>query len=197
MFQDSSEPLTIKLLFLGDLHVGKSSFIHRYIEDKFTNDRMTTTDLDLKTADIIIEDKNIRVQLWDTAGQERYKSISKNLISRVQGILILFDITNENSFTNLNAWLKTIKDQDGKMPIIMVGNKCDLEEKRVVKKEDAKTFAKNEKMKYIETSCKTGENVKNTIDIFCKHIMKNTNLKNEISFSLDSTEPIIKNKKCC
>ena len=90
MFLDSSETLTIKLLILGDLSVGKSSFIYRFIDDKF-DENMTTTDLDLKTADLIIEDKNIRVQLWDTAGQEKYRSISKNLISRVQGILILYD----------------------------------------------------------------------------------------------------------
>ena len=196
MFLDSSETLTIKLLILGDLSVGKSSFIYRFIDDKF-DETITTTDLDLKTADLVIEDKNIRVQLWDTAGQEKYRSISKNLISRVQGILILYDITNESTFSNLNSWIKTIKDQGRKMPILIVGNKSDLEDKRFIKKEDAKNFCKNEKMKYMETSCKTGENVKNTIDTFCKQIMKTTNLKIEASFSLDSSALVIKNKKCC
>ena len=196
MFQESSDALTIKLLILGDISVGKSSFIYRFIEDKF-EENMRTTDLDLKTADIIVEDKSIRVQLWDTAGQEKYKSISKNLISRVQGVLILFDITNETSYTNLNSWIKTIKDQGGKMPILIVGNKSDLEDKRIVKAEDAKNFARSEKMKYMETSCKTGENVKEAVESFCKHIMKTTNLKNETSFSLDSSALVIKNNKCC
>ncbi len=83
------------------------------------------------------------------------------------------------------------------MPILIVGNKSDLEDKRFIKKEDAKNFCKNEKMKYMETSCKTGENVKNTIETFCKQIMKTTNLKIESSFSLDSSALVIKNKKCC
>ena len=110
MFQDSSEALTIKLLFLGDLHVGKSSFIYRYIEDKFTNGRMTTTDLDLKTADIIIEDKNIRVQLWDTAGQERYNALNAIYYQNAVGALIVYDVTIPETFNKVKDWVSTLKE---------------------------------------------------------------------------------------
>ena len=158
--QDSEPEYSIKLLVLGDLSVGKSSFIYRFIEDKFNADSMTTTGLDLKTKDILIDNKQIRIQLWDTAGQEKFNSITKNLILRVQGIIILFDITNKESFNNLNVWIKTIKEQCGKnFPILIAGNKTDLEENRIVNTEEANIFTNNEKIDYIEISCKTGENI--------------------------------------
>ena len=197
--QDSEPEFTIQLLVLGDLSVGKSSFIYRFIEDKFNADSLTTTGLDLKTKDILIDNKQIRIQLWDTAGQEKFNSITKNLILRVQGIIILFDITNKESFNNLNVWIKTIKEQCGKnMPILIAGNKIDLEENRLVKAEEANLFKESGKIDYIEISCKTGENIKETIDIICKKIIASFTVKKDMSFSLDSSTLIVnKKKKCC
>ena len=200
MINPDSEPeISIKLLVLGDLSVGKSSFIYRFIEDKFNTDSIPTTGLDLKTADLLINNKKVRVQLWDTVGQEKYKSITQNLILRVQGIIILFDITNKDSFNNLNEWIKTVREQAGNnLAILLVGNKCDLEENRLVLKEEANIFAKNEKIKYIETSCKTGENIIKAIDYICEKIINSFTLKNDLSFSLDSSSLIVgKRKNCC
>ena len=200
MINPDSEPeISIKLLVLGDLSVGKSSFIYRFIEDKFNTDSIPTTGLDLKTADLLINNKKVRVQLWDTVGQEKYKSITQNLILRVQGIIILFDITNKDSFNNLNEWIKTVREQVGNnLAILLVGNKCDLEENRLVLKEEANIFAKNEKIKYIETSCKTGENIIKAIDYICEKIINSFTLKNDLSFSLDSSSLIVgKRKNCC
>ena len=197
--QDSEPEFTIQLLVLGDLSVGKTSFIYRFIEDKFNADSLTTTGLDLKTKDILIDNKQIRIQLWDTAGQEKFNSITKNLILRVQGIIILFDITNKESFNNLNVWIKTIKEQCGKnMPILIAGNKIDLEENRLVKAEEANLFKESGKIDYIEISCKTGENIKETLDIICKKIIASFTVKKDMSFSLDSSTLIVnKKKKCC
>ena len=200
MINPDSEPeISIKLLVLGDLSVGKSSFIYRFIEDKFNTDSIPTTGLDLKTADLLINNKKVRVQLWDTVGQEKYKSITQNLILRVQGIIILFDITNKDSFNNLNEWIKTVREQVGNnLAILLVGNKCDLEENRLVLKEEANIFAKNEKIKYIETSCKTGENIIKAIDYICEKIINSFTLKNDLSFSLFSYSLIVaKRKNCC
>ena len=96
----------IKLLVLGDLSVGKSSFIYRFIYDKFSPGEMQTSELELKTGDIIVNKKNVRVQLWDTVGQEKYKSITKNLILRVQGIILMFDLSNKETYKNYGGyWL--------------------------------------------------------------------------------------------
>ena len=80
----------INILLLGDISVGKTSFIYNFIYDKFTMNEISSAELDLKTSDIIIEHKNIRVQLWDTVGQEKYKSVATNLILRAQGIIIVY-----------------------------------------------------------------------------------------------------------
>ena len=189
----------IKLLLLGDLSVGKSSFIYRFIYDKFNPGEMQTSELELKTADIIVDKKNVRVQLWDTVGQEKYKSITKNLMSRVQGIILIFDLSNKETFKNIKSWINLIKEQCGhKMPILIVGNKIDLEEERFIKKEDAKAHFKKEKYKYVETSCLNGHNIKKAIIRICKIIIDSQNVRKDISFSLSNSN-ISDNKKkhCC
>ena len=196
MNQNTVADYSIKLLVLGDLSVGKTSFIYRFTEDKFDTEQIPTTGLDLKTADIILENKKIRVQIWDTAGQEKFNSITKNLILRVQGIILLFDLTNKESFDNLNSWIKIIREHCGnKMHILIVGNKNDLEDQ--INEEDIIKFCKSLKFKFKKTSCKNGENIKEAVDLICKNIITSSKGKNEISFSLESSSLMTKNKKKC
>jgi small GTP-binding protein len=151
----------------------------------------------LKTVIIEINNNKIRVQLWDTAGQEKYKAITKNLFLKVQGTLVVFDITNDNSFNNAKKWVNSIKDECGKtMQMILIGNKSDLEEKRVVSQEEASQYAEEEKIEYIETSSKTGENIQRAINSICQKILDNTEIERDFSFTLEQT--ILKKKsKCC
>ena len=188
----------IKLLVLGDLTVGKSSFIYRFIYDKFNPNEKRTSELELKTADIIVDKKNVRVQLWDTVGQEKYKSITKNLILRVQGIILMFDITNKESYQNIKTWNNLIKEECGhKLPIIIVGNKTDLEEDRFIIKEDAKAHFKKQKLKYVETSCKEGKNIKKAIIRICKIIIDSQKERKDFSFSLSGSYCSDNKKKHC
>ena len=198
MEADAEIDYTIKLLIVGDSSVGKSNFIYRFIENKFCQSYMTTTGIDLKTGNIDIENKKIRVQLWDTAGQEKYRAITKNLFLKVQGVLIIYDITNENSFQNLKSWVSTIKEECGHMEMLLIGNKSDLEEQRKVKKDEAIAFAQEEKIEYMETSSKTGENIHKAIGFICEKILNDTNFGRDYSFTLDQTA-IVKNdkKNCC
>ena len=190
---------TIKLLIVGDSSVGKTNFISMFIENKFIPNYMTTSGIDLKASSIEVRNKKIKVQLWDTAGQEKYRAITKNLFLKVQGVLIVYDITNENSFSSLKSWVKTIKDECGKqMQMVIVGNKSDLEENRVIDKTIASEFAKEEKIDYIETSCKTGENIQKSISLLCEKVLENTEFTNDFSFFLDATSFSKKSKhKCC
>ena len=198
MEEDTEIDYTIKLLIVGDSSVGKSNFIYRFIENKFCQSYMTTTGIDLKTGNIDIKNKKIRVQLWDTAGQEKYRAITKNLFLKVQGVLIIYDITNENSFQNLKLWMNTIKEECDHMEILLIGNKSDLEEQRKVKKDEAIAFAQEEKIEYMETSSKTGENIHKAIGFICEKILNDTNFGRDYSFTLDQTA-IVKNdkKNCC
>ncbi len=157
MNSDKEYEYLIKILIVGDSTVGKTNFIKKYVENKFNESYFASTGIDLITTSIKIEGKSFKIQIWDTAGQEKYRAMTKNLFLKTQGIVIIFDISNETSFINLKSWMNDIKEEcSADIPMILVGNKLDLEDKRVIDKERAMEFAKNEKLEYIETSSKTG-----------------------------------------
>ena len=199
MEKDSEFEYTIKLLIVGDSNVGKTNFIYRFIDNKFSQTYMASTGIDLKCSTIELKGKKIRVQLWDTAGQEKYRSITKNLFLKVQGILAVYDITNDASFENLKSWIRIIKDECGShMPIILVGNKNDLENQRLIDKDTAIALAQEEKLEYIETSSKTGENITKAISLLCEKVLEDSEFDNDCSFTLDSSSVKVKKKhKCC
>ena len=199
MVEESEFEYTIKLLILGDSNVGKTNFIYRFIENKFSQNYMATTGIDLKTSNIELNGKKIRVQLWDTAGQEKYRAITKNLFLKVQGFLALYDITNEDSFVNLKSWVKLIKEECGNhMPILIVGNKSDLYKVRAVEKDAAIAYAKEEKVEYIESSSKSGDNINEAISLIAEKVLESSEFGNDCSFTLDATSLTGKNKhKCC
>ena len=128
---DENCDYTLKLLIAGDSSVGKTNFIMRFVNNEFNISYMTTSGIDLKTKDIEVKNKKIRVQIWDTAGQVKYRAITRNLFLKVMGAILIYDITNEKSYNNLKEWMKLIREECGKhMQIIMVGNKCDLDSER-------------------------------------------------------------------
>ena len=190
---------TIKLLIVGDSSVGKTNFIYRFIENRFNENYMTTTGIDLKTMNIEIKNKKIRVQLWDPAGQEKYRAITTNLFLKVQGTLVVYDITNQDSFVNLKSWVKSIRDECGRqMQILLIGNKSDLDEKREISKDEALAYAKEEKVDYLETSSKTGDNIQKAIQILCEKVLDNTDFDADHSFTLEqSSFSKEKKRKCC
>ena len=197
MEEESDIDYTLKLLIVGDSTVGKTNFIYRFIENKFNQNYIATSGIELKTVKIEINKSKIRVQLWDTAGQEKYKAVTKNLFLKVQGTLIMFDITNDNSFNNAKKWVSSIKEECGKqMQMILVGNKSDLKDERIVKREEASKYAEAEKIEYIETSSKTGDNIQNSINLICQKILENTEFDKDFSFTLEQTF-VNKKTKCC
>ena len=153
--------------------------------------------MELKTTKIIIDKHKIRVNLWDTAGQEKYRSVTKSLFNKVQGVLALYDITNEDSFKNLKHWVKMVKEECSNMQLLMIGNKNDLENERIISFEEASEYAKNQKMEYMETSSKTGDNVNKAVETICKKIIENNVLKSDYSFSLDCKKTKDEKRKCC
>ena len=195
---ESDFDYTIKLLILGDSNVGKTNFISQFIDSKFSDNYMCTSGIDLKARTLVVKNKKIKIQLWDTAGQEKYKAITKNLFLKVQGILIMYDITNEKSFTNLKNWVKLVKEECGKsMQMIIIGNKSDLVFERVIKKEKATNYSWEQGIQYIETSSKTGNNVINAVIALCEKIMENTEIVNDCSFTLNVGHLSKKKGKCC
>ena len=180
--------------------VGKSSILSQYIKQVFPESPLPTIAIEFATKTIKIKEGGyIKAQIWDTAGQEKYKSITKTLFLKAQGILALYDVTSESSFFNLKNWLNLIEEEcNPDVPIIIVGNKIDLFKKRVIEKEKAIEYATQKKIDYIETSSKTGENINKAIHLITKKVLQKLGHNRNLSFSLDSSSSKKKlNHGCC
>ena len=151
--------------------------------------------------------KNIKLQIWDTAGQERFKNITASYYRGGNGILVVYDITDRESFNNLNSWLIEIEKSANKNVYkILIGNKCDLEEKRAITYQEGKDFADSNGMKFIETSAKTCQQVNEAFETLTQEIIKlNANKdkvlqepkkKEKVLLSNNATD-ISKKKNCC
>ena len=193
----------LKLLTLGDSSVGKSSFIVKYIDDKFTYSYIATLGLDFKQKKIQLKSgENVRLRIFDTAGQERFKSISINFIKKANGILLLYDITNKFSFQSVNKWMESIKEAAGeKISVILIGNKCDLEKEREVSKEEGEEKAKQFNLPFYETSCKEGININEVFETLAEDILSKTShnigSNGEKITKEKASKKNDKNKGCC
>jgi small GTP-binding protein len=150
-----------KLVFLGDIYVGKTSIINRFMYDSFDNNYQATIGIDFLSKTLYLDDRTVRLQLWDTAGQERFRSLIPNYIRDSSVAVIVFDITNKQTFVNCDKWVEDVKNERGNdAVVVLVGNKNDRVDERAVTVEEANVKAKSHDAIYIETSAKTGDNVK-------------------------------------
>ena len=193
---------TIKIIILGSTEVGKTSILDRYFNDEFRDNQLSTVGIDFQTKFFKFEGKNIKGIYTDTAGQEKFRAISVNYLKPANGVILVFDITKEDTFDALEEWLKYLKD-NGKDDIqkILIGNKLDLEKNRKVTKEDAEDFAKSNGCKYFETSAKTGVNVNEALDEIARitYLSKTGKAEGdkEKNIVLNKNSPDTKKKKCC
>jgi len=148
-----------KILLLGSQGVGKSSLLCRFADNEFLENYRTTVGVDFKIRTVEIEDKTIKLQLWDTAGQERFKTVTNTYFRGAHGVILVYDITESKSFSDLNNWLKEVKDHAPPNAVLMVvGNKCDLDS-RAVSTKQGKEFAQSKEALFLETSAKEDTNV--------------------------------------
>ena len=198
----------IKILTLGDTMVGKSSIVLRFSEDKFDDNQFATIGIDFKTKYIKIADSSVKVLIWDTAGQEKFQNIAKQYYKGANGVLLIYDICNKKSFERVEFWLKELKENNriDELFICLVGNKIDLEDKRVITTEEGEKYAKDNNILFFEVSAKTGKGV---VELFNKVIggamdkVFETNEKEEgedkvrLSSFLEKSDYKEKNKRCC
>ena len=149
-----------KIIIIGNSAVGKSSLLLKFTDRTFLANQISTIGVDFKIQTIQIDDKIIKLQIWDTAGNERFKTITTSYYRNSNGICIVFDITNKESFNSLPDWFSEIdKFASDNVSKILIGNKSDLTKERQVTTEDAKELAKKYKIDYIEASAKDSTNV--------------------------------------
>ena len=156
----SNNEETIKIIILGDSKVGKTSFLIRFTKNKFDETYLATIGIDYIYRIINIENKLYKLMYYDTAGEEKYKSIPKNYIKNMQGIILMYDITNKLSFDSIIDWISDVKEIKGEnFPMILVGNKIDLNESREVTEEMGYELAEKNQIEFFETSNKDGTNI--------------------------------------
>lgn len=163
----------IKLMLIGDSGVGKSSLLLRFSDDSFDMNCTPTIGIDFKLRTIELDQKKIKLQLLDTAGQERFKTITTAHYRNAMGILLVYDITNEQSFKNIEEWLKNIEKHTSQ-PVnkILIGNKTDLSAQRKVSTEEGKKLAERLKMDFFETSAKDKSMVDDSFFALTRDIKK-------------------------
>lgn len=173
MIESDSNQLSLKLIFLGNQSVGKSSILSRFVQDKFEENYNATIGLDYHSKQLIIDKQNIRLVLYDTAGQEKFKSLLKLYIRDSNIVIVVYDITNRESFTNLDYWLEEVKDlKKEKLIIAIVGNKVDKDSERVVKREEGEKYASDNNYLFHEISAKSSDGIK---DFFYSKLQEKIN----------------------
>ena len=150
---------SFKILLLGDLKVGKSSIMRRFINDIFNNSYETTIPIDFGIKEYKFKEKLVKLQIWDTAGENRFHSIYKANYGKSNGIILIYDLENLDSFKKINNLIKEIEESKALNSYkVLVGNKCDSLD-RVVTEEEGKKLADNYKMDYFEISAKNDQNI--------------------------------------
>ena len=199
----------INLFTLGNCAVGKTAFIKRYVENEFEIGG-PTVGINCSSKNIkLSKEEELKLLFYDTAGQERYEAISPNLIRDADGILLMYDISDRRTFDSINQWFDNINEIKGEnFPIILIGNKCDLEHREITN-EEGKQFANLNKFSFMETSSKEGINIEESVKILVLDIVqkkKSEKLKenegnheneNRKSFKLSSNDKKKKKKKNC
>ena len=198
--EENDYDIKLKIMLLGDSTVGKTSILRRYCKNEFSNKYATTIGIDFQFKNMIKFDNRIRLQIWDTAGQERYKVVAKNYFNSSDGFIIIYDITNRESFNNIDNWISQINDVANKeVKFILFGNKNDLEESRIVSADEGTEMAEKYSMKFYETSALTGDNINEGFDFLVDELLKDENRLSKKINSIELNNNMKNNKKrrCC
>ncbi|XP_013103540.1 ras-related protein Rab-35 isoform X1 [Stomoxys calcitrans] len=161
-----------KLLIIGDSGVGKTSLLLRFSDDAFNGCHITTIGVDFKIRTLVIDEKRVKVQIWDTAGQERFRTITSTYYRGTHGVIVVYDVTDGGSFKNVRRWLDEIQNNCGVLNVILVGNKNDDPEKKVVATDDARRFAESCDIELFETSAKDNIGVNEMFHSITRQVLR-------------------------
>ena len=170
----TSEPsITFKILTIGESGVGKTCVLRRFVENKFLKNHLATIGIDFKTKTLNINNQEIKLKIWDTAGQERFRNITTQYYKGADGIVLVYDVTDEASYEKIRDWMEQIlsNTQQEEIGLVLLGNKCDMDP-RTVTEEMGKKMAEEQKINYFETSALNGQGIKEAFEQLTRDIMK-------------------------
>lgn len=168
---------TFKILTIGESGVGKTCVLRRFVENKFLKNHLATIGIDFKTKSITVKGTQIKLKIWDTAGQERFRNITTQYYKGADGIVLVFDVTDQNSFEKIREWMNQIRvnTSAGEIGLVLLGNKCDAEP-RVVQKSDGEKMAEELGIRYFEISAMMGTNISESFEFLAEEILKKKNI---------------------
>lgn len=179
----------LKIIIIGDQAVGKSSLLMRYCDDKFSLSMMGTAGIDYKKKVFSHKNKTLNVIFYDSAGHERFRHMTKQHYQGAKGIVLAYDVTDYNSFSNVNEWMNTIKQNaDSNAEIMLIGNKTDLINERKVSLDDGIELSKKYNVELFETSAKSGDNTVKAFNSIIVKILENEALNKDIKYKEDGTK---------
>ena len=198
----TSEPsVTFKILTIGESGVGKTCILRRFVENKFLKNHLATIGIDFKTKTLTINNQEIKLKIWDTAGQERFRNITTQYYKGADGIVLVYDVTDDASYEKIRDWMDQIlsNTQKDDIGLVLLGNKCDMEP-RSVTEEQGNKLAEELKISYFETSALTGQGIKEAFEQLTRDIMRKKGVgENTGDVGLDLKKTKNKNGKgdCC
>ena len=206
MNSEQEAQIVLKLLLLGDSSVGKTSILLKYISNKFDESSISTVGVDYMDKIIDYNKFKIKLQIWDTSGEEKFRTITKNFYRNADGLLVVFDLTKKESYDHIRIWINEAKENNDKLKTLLIGNKLDLKDERIVAIDVAKQFAEKNNLKYIETSAKDGTNINESFQAIIDLLFDGKSseeilhefTKQDSSLSVvDDSMEVKKKKSCC
>jgi len=162
-----------KLVLIGDSGVGKSCLLLRFADDNFTDSYISTIGVDFRFRTITIDKKTVKLQIWDTAGQERFRTITSAYYRGADGIIMVYDVTSQESFDHVEAWLSEVdRYANENTSKLLLGNKADLQDERQVTEETGHKFAEKLGIPFLETSAKTAVGVDQAFLTMAKELIR-------------------------
>ncbi len=150
----------MRFITIGDSATGKSSLVLRYAKDRWDDSPTATVGVDLRIKTVRMSGRTVKLKIWDTAGQEQYRTITKSFYRGAHAVIMVYDITSQSSFKSMKRWMEDVDEYAGPgVEVVVIGNKCDLVQKRAVGQELGQRFCDEFKVRLFETSAKTGKNV--------------------------------------
>lgn len=188
-----------KLLIVGESGVGKTCMLLRFADNSFEENFLSTIGVDFKVREIDVDDKHVKLQIWDSAGQERFRNITTSYYRNCGGIIIVYDITRHDTFAKVSEWIDDVRKYTNNVPLLLVGNKADLVEKRAVTEQEAKELADRYGLVLLETSAKTALNIEDAFKQISRQLIKEaaSKPKSDTKNAVNLEKKDKGGKKCC